>query len=45
MNVSRLIFRVSWAAVRPPLQRSGRTAFVALLRLVHSAVAAGERTD
>jgi len=46
MNFSRLMFRVSWSAVRPPLQRSGRTAVVALLRLLHSAVgAAGERTE
>jgi hypothetical protein len=45
MNASRLILRVSWAALRPPLRRSGHTAMVALLRLLHSALAAVGRTD
>jgi len=45
MSFSRLLVRVSWGAARSRLERSARAAFVALLRLVHSAVAAAERTD
>jgi hypothetical protein len=45
MSFSRLLVRVTWGAARSRLERSGRLAIVALLRLVHSAVAAAERTD
>jgi len=45
MSFSRLIVRVSWGAARRRLERSGHRAIVALLRIVHSAVAAAERAD